>query len=329
MNWQRLWSGIRIRVVDFFSAPQSPKPLGIFRVLIAAFALLQLLLWYRDWDAFLASDGWVQWEISRALGQEWQLHLVHVAGFLARLGFSPEQSVRIFYWIYATSLVALLVGWHTRIAAFLAWAAHYVLMNTIPIFLYGMDIFLQIALFYAVVMPVAKACSIDSWMGRVNSQPSWGVTLARRVLQIHLCLVYMSSGFEKLFSPEWWSGNLIWRCLQQPDFHQYNFAWLAYYPWVAAFLGWFIIAIESGYFAAMWVPHLRVVWLAGIIVLHLGIALFLGLGLFGLIMILLSLSAFGSDVWRDLKRWPHAFSIQIMASEPRQLSGTFSKHPQM
>jgi hypothetical protein len=329
MNRQSPRARIKAGVIVFFSAPQSPTPLGVFRILVAAFALLQLLLWYRDWDAFLASDGWVQWEISRALGQEWQLHLVHVAGFLAHLGLSPDQSVRIFYWIYATSLVALLVGCHTRIAAFLAWAAHYVLMNTIPIFLYGMDIFLQIALFYAVVMPVHKACAVDSWMGRVNSRPSWGVTLSRRVLQIHLCLVYMSSGFEKLFSPEWWSGNVIWRSLVQPDFRQYDFTWLAHYSWIALLLSWFTIAIESGYFVAMWVPHLRVVWLGGITALHLGIALFLGLGLFGLIMILLSLSAFGSDVWRDLKRWPRAFPIPTKDNQRRQLFGTFSKHPQM
>jgi len=35
--------------------------------------------------------------------------------------------------------------------------------------------------------------------------------------------------------------------------------------------------------------------------LHLGIALFMGLGLFGLIMILLTISAFGYEAWIDLK----------------------------
>jgi hypothetical protein len=39
----------------------------------------------------------------------------------------------------------------------------------------------------------------------------------------------------------------------------------------------------------------------GIVVLHLGIAFFMGLGLFGLIMILLSISAFGWEVWNDIK----------------------------
>lgn len=297
--------GARLRIrgwaVKFFCAPQSPAPLGVFRVLMAAFALLQATLWYRDWSAFFGPDAWVQWEISRALGQEWQIHMLHIEGFLKHLGFSQDQAVTIFYWGYVISLFALLLGWHTRISSLFAWSAHYVIMNTLPIFVYGLDIFLQIALFYLMIMPVAKAYSLDVYQRRVSPAPSWGVTLSRRVLQIHLCLVYISAGFAKAQSPDWWSGNAMWRSLVQPDFRQYDFTWLAHYPWIALLLSWFTIAIEAGYFVGMWVPYLRIVWLAGIVVLHLGIALFLGLGLFGLIMILLSVSAFGWEVGRDIR----------------------------
>jgi hypothetical protein len=292
---------IRAAAIRFFCEPQSPAPLGVFRLLMAGFALFQAILWHSDWSAFFGPDAWVQWEISRALGLEWQLHMMHVAALLRHLGFSPDQSVTIFYWAYMTFLVALLMGWHTRIAAFLVCLSHYVMMNTISIFVYGLDIFLQIALFYLLVMPVAKAYSLDVWQGRVSSAPSWGVTLSRRVLQIHLCLAYISSGFEKVQSPAWWSGNVIWRSLVQPDFRQYEFIWLARFPWLVMLSSWFTMLIESGYCFAMWVPRLRVVWMAGIIVLHVGIALFMGLRLFGLIMILLTISAFGYEVWTDIQ----------------------------
>jgi hypothetical protein len=267
---------------------------------MAAFALFQAILWFRDWHAFLGADGWVQWEISRALGQEWQLHLLHIAAILKLVGISDSQTVTLFYWGYITSLLALLIGWHTRIAAFLACGFHYVIMNTVPIFVYGLDIFLQIALFYLMLMPVAKAYSLDVWQGRVSSAPTWGVTLSRRVLQIHLCLVYVSAGFEKVRSPEWWTGNVMWRALVQPDFRQYDFTWLARYPWLAMLSSWFTMLIESGYCIALWVPRVRVAWMMGIVLLHLGIAFFMGLGLFGIIMILLSISAFGWEVWTDI-----------------------------
>lgn len=297
---QTIAARAREAVVEFFSAPQSPAPLGLFRLLMAAFALFQAILWFADWQAFFGADGWVQWEISRALGQEWQLHLLHIAAILKLAGISESQAVMLFYWGYIISLLALLIGWHTRIAAFLACVFHYVIMNTVPIFVYGLDIFLQIALFYLMLMPVAKAYSLDVWQGRVSSAPTWGVTLSRRVLQIHLCLVYVSAGFEKVRSPEWWTGNVMWRALVQPDFRQYDFTWLARCPWLAMLSSWFTMLVESGYFIAMWVPRVRVAWMMGIVVLHFGIAVFLGLGLFGIIMILLSISAFGWEVWTDL-----------------------------
>ncbi|MEN3368260.1 MAG: hypothetical protein V7609_403 [Verrucomicrobiota bacterium] len=301
----------RAAAIKFFCAPQSPAPLGVFRLLMAGLALYQALLWYGDWPAFFGPDAWVQWEISRALGQEWQIHLLHIAGFLMQFGFSADQSVTIFYWAYVTFLVGLLLGWHTRVAAFLVCASHWVIMNTVPMFVYGLDIFLQIALFYLMVMPVAKAYSLDLWQGRVSPLPSWGVTLSRRVLQIHLCLVYISSGYEKVLSPAWWSGNVIWRSLVQPDFRQYDFTWLARFPWLAMLSSWFTMAVETGYCVAMWVPRLRVFWMAGIIVLHLGIALFLGLGLFGLIMILLTISAFGYEAWIDVKDTMRRASVRF------------------
>ena len=75
------------------------------------------------------------------------------------------------------------------------------------------------------------------------------------------------------------------------------------------------MTVESGYCVAMWVPRVRVFWMAGIITLHLGIAIFLGLGLFGLIMILLSISAFGYEVWGDIR---HALAKLISLVEKRQ-----------
>jgi hypothetical protein len=92
----------------------------------------------------------------------------------------------------------------------------------------------------------------------------------------------------------------MWRALVQPDFRQYDFTWLARCPWLAMLSSWFTMLIESGYFIAMWVPRVRVVWMMGIILLHLGIAFFMGLGLFGLIMILWTISAFGWEVWNDI-----------------------------
>ena len=290
------------RVVDFFETPQSPEPLGFFRIALAGFALLQAAVWYPDWMAFFGPEGWLQWEISLALNTGLQIHIQHVHEIVRHLGLRAEQTVMVFFWCYAASLVGLLVGWHTRIWAVLAYLCHYIIMCTASTFVYGVDIFLQISLFYLMLMPVARAYSLDARQGRVTREASWGVTFSRRVLQIHMCIVYLSAGSEKALSVEWWSGNALWRSLVQPDFRQFDLTWLADWAWIPMLLSWFIIVVETGYCVGMWVPRLRVLWLAGIVSLHLGIGLFLGLWLFGLVMILLSLSAFGREALADIRR---------------------------
>jgi HTTM domain len=303
---------MRSRIAAFFYKPRDPAPLGLFRLLIASFVLLQAIVWYPDWLAFLGKDGWVQWEISRALSEDWSLHLERVHAVLQPFGLSPDQTVMLFFWVYVAAGVGLLAGWHTRISATAAWLCHYILMSTVRTFTYGVDIFLHIALFYLMVMPVAKAYSVDVRDGRVSPAPTWGVTLALRVLQIHLCFVYLSAGFEKTMAGEWWDGNVIWRSFVQPDFRQFDFTWIARYPWMAAGMAWFTMLTETGYPIAMWIPRLRVLWLAAIVSLHLGIGLFLGLWFFGLIMILLSISAFGYDAYQDARGW-----IRTRSAAPR------------
>jgi len=291
------------RLNTFFTVPVSPVPLGIFRLLVASFVLVQAMIWYPDWVAFLGNDGWIQWEISKALTQPWFIHMQDIYQLLHWLfNFTELQSVWALYIVYIASAAGLLLGWHTRAFAVATWLCHYIIMSTIPTFIYGVDIFLHIALFYLMVMPVNKAFSMDLLQRRASSLPTWQTTLALRVLQIHLCLIYFSSGYEKALVAQWWSGDVLWRALVQPDFRQYSLTWLAAYPIICKVLSWFTIVVETLYGVAVWVPRVRVLWITAIIMLHLGIGIFLGLWLFAVMMIILSLSAFGYNVYQDIAK---------------------------
>ena len=290
------------KINTFFTAPLSPMPLGIYRILIASFALLQAALWYPDWHAFFGEEGWIQWEISQALNENWRLHMSDVYALLKNIGFSAAVTVEVFFWLYVTFTVGLLVGWYTRIWAILTWFLHYILLSTITTFVYGVDIFLHISMFYLMVMPSGKALSLDVKLGRLVSEPSWDVTLSIRVLQIHMCLAYLSAGFEKMLAADWWNGNVLWRSVVQPEFRQFDLTFLADYPLIVKILSWFTMIVETGYFIGMYIPKVRVFWLLGMIMLHLGIGMFLGLWLFGLVMIIMSVSAFGYYAWQDIKK---------------------------
>ena len=53
------------------------------------------------------------------------------------------------------------------------------------------------------------------------------------------------------------------------------------------------LVLEAGVFAFVWHPRLRRFWLWGIVGMHLGIALLLGLWTFAAIMIVFDVAAFG------------------------------------
>jgi hypothetical protein len=116
-----------------------------------------------------------------------------------------------------------------------------------------------------------------------------------------MCIVYLSTGIEKCFGIQWLNGEAIWRTLMMPIFRNYDFSWLSKFPIIPTLIGIGILIVEIGYSVFMWIPKIRVIWLALIILLHSGIGIFLGMWYFALVMIFLSLFAFGYDVLKDVK----------------------------
>ncbi len=312
-----IWKSFKYRFHQFFTAPISVVPLGLFRILIAAFILLQAFIWHSDWDDFFGQEGWLQWEITRAFNQGWHLHMETVYNLIGQpLGLNNLQFVEGFFWVYVLSATGLLLGWFTRFWGFMTWLCHYIMLSSLPVFTYGVDIFLQIALFYLIFFPSGKIWSLDKYFGRTNALPTWGSTLAIRMLQIHMCLSYFSAGHEKMLYKVWWSGDVLWRSMIQPDFRMFDpkyLEWPAWYPWIPMLLCWFTMLIETFYFAGMYMRKVRVFWLLSMIGLHAGIGMFLGLRLFGLIMILLSVSAFGYDAWQDVVAWYRKRQVKKVA----------------
>lgn len=303
-------------IIAFFETPQSPKPLGFFRIAISLFCIVQALLWLPDWEAFVGQYGWIQWEISRALNNPWEIHMEHVSQFLGTLGIAEETRIYVFFWVYVGALGMVAIGLLTRIFSVISWFMHIVIMASIPTFFYGLDIFVHISLFYIMVFPVSKAWSLDVKLGWVSPEATWGTGVAIRVLQVHMCFAYLSAGVGKIWNFEWWNGDILWYSMTHPFFKSgIDMYWVADYPFIPMFLGWWTLLIETLYGIGMWVPRLRVFWLLNMIALHLGIALFLGLWLFAGIMILLSVSAFGHECLRDLKQWKSERAHRTVGTE--------------
>jgi hypothetical protein len=287
----RLLHFLRRTLVDFVSKPASPRPLAALRIGLAAVLLLQAYAFAGNLLDLYGERGIVQWEALPFQPPPEVPTLTAARDLLAPLGVGADSSVRLIFYVYVASLVLLLAGWQTRFAALVAWLAHMALKTTGSTSIYGVDDFAHIALFYCIWMPVGFAWSLDRYNGSVSDAPTPLARLALRVLQLHLCIVYLSSGVEKATGEQWWNGEAIWRSVMRPDLAVFDLSWLAGLPVLAMVLCWGTLMVEVGYVLMIWHRRTRLPWAAATMGLHLGIAVFLGLWSFGLLMMVLNVAA--------------------------------------
>ena len=222
-----------------------------------------------------------------------------VTDALSPFGVSEDWTLRAMYAAYLSSLAGLALGWRTRLIAVVACLLYLTLKNSSQLSAYGVYEFGHIGLFYCVFLPVGHAWSLDRIAGRVSSAPSADARLGLRLLQIHLCIVYLSSGLLKASGSQWWNGEAMWRALMRPDFGQLEFSWLASVPWLAAMACWATLLVEIGYAFLIWPGRSRRVMLAAVIGMHAGIAVLMGLWTFSAVMIVLNVAAFGFESDRN------------------------------
>ena len=281
------------RIESFFLKPASPRPIAVLRIGLALVLIAQAYMLRTTVLDFFAGDGLIQGDLATYLGISDAPRVSWIVKILAPYGISETACIFATCWVYLISLVLLCLGLGTRVASVVAWLLHWTLMNTGYHTAYGVDLYAHVFLFYLIWMPAGDALSLDSLVRGRSNIPSSAARLALRVLQVHLCLSYFFSGVEKAQGIQWWNGELLWRALSLPVYYQFDMSWLAQWPFLSKVGGWSTLFFELGYSIFIWPKATRRFWVMGMVGLHLGIAVFLGLGLFGLIMCVLTVSVFG------------------------------------
>ena len=282
-----------------FFKEEAATTLGFFRIAISSFALIQVFVLLPDWMSFYGPTGLLPWEISDALSTTQTPSLLYISNLFAPLHISQNATVYIVTGLYIFSLIGLLVGYKTRLMGIIAWLMHIVLNTTGHFTAYGVETFTHIALFYCVVLPVGCSLSIDA-RNKPHQVPAYLITLSVRMIQLHLCIMYLACGIEKSMGEQWWNGEAIWIAMQQDQFHKINIDWMANIPIVPKLLCWSTLVTETLYPVAIFWKKTKKAWLIAIISMHAFIGIFLGLELFGGLMILLNLSVFGKYAFPGL-----------------------------
>ncbi len=243
---------------------------------------------------------------------------------------TDPQDMAILHGLVILVSIAFTLGFCTRLSSGLLWFLSLCYIQRNPAALFGVDTMMTIILFYLMVSPCGARFSVDQWLagwwtrnkarlvarwlgffGRAVPEnavaptaptavaPSVAANVAIRLLQVHLCIIYLLAGISKLQGQTWWNGNAIWLSMANSELAPMNSEiYLSFLRFLGSnqvlftiFMtsaGYFTLAFEIGYAFLIWQPRLRWAFLAAAILLHGFIGLFMGLQSFSLIMLIMN-----------------------------------------
>ena len=127
--------------------------------------------------------------------------------------------------------------------------------------------------------------------------------IAIRLIQCHMCVVYLFAGLGKLLGPSWWAGTALWGAFANFEYQTLDMTWVAGHPLIVNLITQTILVWEITYIGLIWPRLTRPFMLAMAVPLHLGIAVCMGMITFGLIMIVGNMAFIPPDVVRRFVSW--------------------------
>jgi hypothetical protein len=289
------------RLTRFLFPAQSGCWLTVLRIGLGLQVLLYALSLRSDWIYLFAGKG--VGLNGRALSEgllSQESPFIPRLGWLVTLGshigLNEWTVLSVTWWLLLCAAVGLLAGFLSRMSAITAWLLHLCAAKSGGLVSYGVDNFMTIGLFYLMLSPLPDRYSLDHKLRKLKTKDRQLLGFFRRVLQIHLCLIYFFSGLTNSLCSGLWDGSNMWRALIRPPFNIIDPAILVTWKHLFPVAGVLICILETGYPFFIWHKRTRAIWFWLVIGMHVAIGVTMGMYLFALIMIVLNVAAFGPRV---------------------------------
>ncbi|MBT6405253.1 MAG: hypothetical protein HOK11_12560 [Rhodospirillaceae bacterium] len=284
----RRWAGIReIFAIDL-------RTLALLRIGLAVMILTDLILRARDLRAHYTDFG----IMPRAVIDGY----MHPASFSLHLMSGAIWFQALLFVLAALLALMLLAGYRTRSMTVLSWGMLVSLQMRNPMILSGEDNLLILLLFWAMFLPIGARYSVDAALdNNSDALPNRFVSIASAALLIQGMSMYLFSALLK--SDARWvpDGTAVYFALQLDYLVTPLSLWfrefetllqgLTYYVWGLELIGPILI------FSPIFHRPLRALFQLAFMSMHFGFFLFLQIGLFPFISILMNLTFTQGWVW--------------------------------
>ena len=265
---------------SFWFQPQQMYTLGVVRMAFGALAVLWGLWLLPMRDGLLDSDGVTPRQPSDA--DTWGIFAV----------WNSNAAMLIGIVVLVMSALALLVGWHSRLAAIIVFILILSFERRNPWAFNAGDALVRIEALLVALSPCGAALSLDErrrtgsfWSAQ--TRPNWPI----RLIQVQLSIVYIAAAQVKLSGAMWLHGTAVSYVLRLEDMQRVaapeSFATNALAMNV---LTWGAIAVELAVGILVWFPRLRPWVLAAGVTMHVLIDVYIQIGIFSYAMFVMYLA---------------------------------------
>lgn len=202
----------------FTTTPTDGLMLGPVRLvlgLLATWSWINLGLELSDW---LGPDGWLPRDGAIAYRQAtipwgWSLW-----------DYVPTSANGLVYVLGLIIFLAWTAGAFCRVTGPLAWLVFHSTVRRLPVMLFGFDAVMGTFILYlAVTGTGGESLSVDRWRARRRgdkslTEKSLRSTVAIRLIQLQLCLIYGAAGLAKLMGEPWWTGTAAYFLVANSEF---------------------------------------------------------------------------------------------------------------
>ena len=270
----------------FWFTPAAPHTLCLIRLLAGGMLFYTHLVWTKDLMAFLGPRAWVSPETARALNEgttAWSY-----------LWYIESPALLWSVHLLALAIFAMLcVGFQTRVVAVLAWLISVAYCHRLTGALFGLDQINTMLAMYLMLGASGDVFSVDRWLARRRAggslpppTPRVSTNIAIRLIQLHMCVIYLFGGIGKMRGELWWDGFALWYAAANWEYQSLDLTWLGAMPLVFSFLTHVTVFWETFYCFLVWPRLTRPITLGLAVLVHGGIAIFLGMITFGLAMLI-------------------------------------------
>lgn len=286
-SWNRFW----FEAGDAFG-------IGVLRIAIGLMALIWQLSFTPELVNWFGNTGWL---VEPVVGGV----LLDPTGYrLSFLNFDDSPTMLWVLHVFSSLvLLAFTIGFMARLTSILSLIVVLAYAHRALIVAGPADPVLTMLVLYMCLAPSGTFLSVDAKIRpRTREVPTFSLwaTLSRRLIQVHLVIIYIAMGTSALASETWWYGEALWWISAQPEGRLVDLSFLRGFVPLLHAATHLVLICTFAFIIFVWNDWLRPIVLSASILMWVFLALITGnLGL-SAVMIIANLAFVPSAFWRSL-----------------------------